>query len=159
MSDIVATAAHLIREMGVKIKSGPYHNLRRATRIGKEDVHLFRVRTVLTKKQAGTLGLEYPEKTNWALERSLRFLGTVNKETGLLESLKPIGSSDRKKLGKNVTKRKHLYGGRRKKTTKIVQRGPAENRKISRAGLNKEEGRSHVVCRRYSRKHSGNQSD
>jgi len=154
MSDIVATAAYLIRDMGVKIKSGPYYNRRRSTRDGVEDVHLFRVRTILSKKQAAGLGLEYPEKTNWSQERSLRFRGTFDTAGTLLVSLKPIGSSCRKKLGKGVTKKSRLYR-RKKRTTQITQKGETDTRKMERAGPNKGERRIHAVRRRHSRKHTG----
>jgi len=97
-----SAAAALISELGIEIKEGPYYRLKVATRPGRDDVHLFRVRAVIGKDKAAELGLTFSKKEDWSRERSLRFIGTVVDEA--LVSVKAIGPGARKRASANASK-------------------------------------------------------
>ena len=92
MGDLIDKAAAIISSMGVKIKEGPYH---RPPTGDSNSHHMFRVRTVVSKKEAVALGLNTPKGEDWTRVRSIRFFGRV--VDGDISDLQAIGQGERKR--------------------------------------------------------------
>ena len=90
-----AEAAAAIKELGWNIVSGPFYN----GRYSHEGIHLWSIKSVLSKKELEDRGIRSSKNPNPGDSRTVRFMAVI--EDGEMKPLRHITSSERKKLGSN----------------------------------------------------------